>query len=136
MGVTVTLSQQSLTTTHAQARNHEVLIDRPAGKGGTDLGMMGGEMLLVALGGCFMSNLLEAVRTRAAAISNIKTEVEGNLVQSPARFGSIEMRVSAETADLAQLEKLVTIAERACICANTLRGGTELNVTVAAVEPA
>ena len=33
------------------------------------------------------------------------------------------MEVQARTEDRALLEKLVTVAERACIVANTLRGG-------------
>ena len=36
-------------------------MDRPGPKGGQDKGPMGGEALLMGLGGCFMSNLLAAV---------------------------------------------------------------------------
>ncbi|MEM8665738.1 MAG: OsmC family peroxiredoxin, partial [Pseudomonadota bacterium] len=61
--------QVSPYTTEANTRGHVTLIDRPEAKGGTDRGAMGGEHLLVALGGCFMSNLLEIVRTREAAIT-------------------------------------------------------------------
>jgi putative redox protein len=45
-------------------RTHRVPIDRPVAKGGTDKGPLGGEYLLVSLGGCFMSNLLAAIRAR------------------------------------------------------------------------
>jgi organic hydroperoxide reductase OsmC/OhrA len=41
------------------------------------------------------------------------------------------MQVSGGGGDRAALEKLVVIAERACIVANTLRGAVELAVTVA-----
>ena len=40
------------------------------------------------------------------------------------------MEVQARTEDRALLEKLVTVAERACIVANTLRGGVDLDVRV------
>ena len=40
------------------------------------------------------------------------------------------MEVQARTEDRALLEKLVTVAERACSVANTLRGGVDLEVRV------
>jgi ferredoxin len=53
--------QVSETAAEGIARNHKVFIDRPEAKGGSDKGAMGGELFLVALGGCFMSNLLAAI---------------------------------------------------------------------------
>ena len=60
MQIQVEVNQLSRSTAEGQARTHRVLVDRPLEKGGEDQGMMGGEYLLVALGGCFMSNLLAA----------------------------------------------------------------------------
>ncbi len=128
--ITVNLSQQSATATEGVARNHKVQIDRPEAKGGTDTGMMGGEMLLIALGGCFNSNLLEAIRTREADISNVRVAVAGTLEGTPKRFTAAEIQVSADAADRAQLEKLVVIAERACIAANSLKAGMDVTAKV------
>ena len=48
----VTVKQLKDTPTSAgTARQHQVVIDRPKEKGGLDEGAMGGEMLLLALGG-------------------------------------------------------------------------------------
>ena len=47
---------------------------------------MGGELFLAAVGGCFMSNLLAAIRARNAEVSNVRTEVVAELADSPARF--------------------------------------------------
>lgn len=129
--VNITVSQQSSTTTHSNVRGHDILIDRPETKGGTDKGAMGGELLLVALGGCFMSNLLEAVRTRSADISDISASISGTLDSSPPRFTDIEMRVTGTYGDKALFEKLVTISERSCIVANSLKDGLNLSVVVA-----
>jgi putative redox protein len=60
--IRVVLQQILLTTSEATMRQHKVLVDRSAAKGGTDLGPMGGELFLSAVGGCFMSNLLAAFR--------------------------------------------------------------------------
>jgi putative redox protein len=92
---------------------------------------MGGELLLVALGGCFMSNLLAAIRAREARIANVRTLVAGTLAEAPSRFEAVEMQVSADCADRDLLGKLVTIAERSCIVANTLRAAVRLSVRVA-----
>lgn len=57
MSHTLPVSVEHAGPTTATARSHRVVIDRPAAKGGEDRGALGGECLLVALGGCFMSNL-------------------------------------------------------------------------------
>ncbi|RTI39713.1 OsmC family protein, partial [Thermus scotoductus] len=95
-----------------------------------DRGAMGGELLLVALGGCFLSNLLAAIRAREAPIQEVRVVVEGTLAEAPPRYRQIRMEVQARTEDRALLEKLVAMAERACIVANTLRGGVDLEVRV------
>ncbi len=97
---------------------------------------MGGELILVGLGGCFTSNLLAAIRARQAAVTQVSTTVTATLAESPSRFAAIDLAVSADCSDASLLEKLVTIAERGCIAANTLRGGVRLTVRVARTEPA
>lgn len=111
-------------------REHKLMVDRPESKGGANWGAMGGEILLAGLGGCFMSNLLEAVRTRQAAIEKIYTTVTGTLEGTPPRFTRIELYVTADYTDEAQLLKLVTIAERSCIVANTLKPAVTLTLRV------
>jgi putative redox protein len=128
--IQVVLEQKGRATSEAVIRTHSVLIDRPAAKGGDDRGPMGGELLLASLGGCFMSNLLAAIAARDAKVSNIRTTVSGILDGTPPRFAAIEAAVSADCDDQGTLEKLVTIAERSCIVANTLRDAVELRVRV------
>ncbi|NHK39433.1 MULTISPECIES: OsmC family protein [Thermus] len=129
--VRVELSQLGPSTSEGVVRGkHRVLVDRPVEKGGEDRGAMGGELLLVALGGCFLSNLLAAIRAREAPIQEVRVVVEGTLAEAPPRYRQIRMEVQARTEDRALLEKLVTMAERACIVANTLRGGVDLEVRV------
>ena len=133
MPVTINVKQISPYTTEATVRSHTTLIDRPEAKGGTDRGPMGGEMLLVALGGCFMSNLLEIVRTREAAISDISMDVVGTLEGTPARFTAVDMQISATHNNRDQLEKFITMAERGCIVTNSI--GPAINLTFTIVEP-
>ena len=128
--IPVQVNQVGPATAEGHIRTHSVLIDRPEAKGGEDKGAMGGELLLVSLGGCFMSNLLAAIRAREAAISDVKIAINGNLEGNPPHFTAIEMRISADHEDRDLLEKLVTISERSCIVANTLKGSVDLSFVV------
>ncbi len=134
--VQIRIDQTSPAASTTQVRGHRISVDRPLEKGGEDRGPMGGELILVGLGGCFTSNLLAAIRARQAPVSRVSTTVTATLAESPSRFAAIDLAVSADCSDAALLQKLVSIAERACIAANTLRGGVSLKVRVAAMEPA
>ena len=126
--VNVSVNKISASTSACTARHHKILSDRPEAKGGTDRGPMGGEMLLMGLGGCFMSNLLAAVRAREAPVSGLAIDVAGTLAEAPVRFTAIRMTISGTYADRAEMEKLVTIAERGCIVANTLKNAVQLSL--------
>jgi len=126
--IEVSLEQAGPATSKSVVRGHEVLVDRPAEKGGDDRGMMGGEMLLVSLGGCFLSNIYAAIRSREAQVSNVRARVAATLDGAPPRFTEIEIVVSAEHDDREQFEKLLVIAERGCIAANTMRQAAKFTV--------
>ncbi|HUA83196.1 MAG TPA: OsmC family protein [Bryobacteraceae bacterium] len=132
--IKIQLRQISTTTSEAIFGKHRVLVDRPVAKGGSDAGPMGGELFLASIGGCFMSNILAAIRAREARISDVQTEVTGTLADSPVRFSSVELYVTAKSDDPELLEKIVQIADRACIMMNTLRDKLELRIRVGAAE--
>ena len=125
------IRQMSGSTSEADIRQHKILIDRPAAKGGLDLGPMGGELFLASIGGCFTSNLLAAIKARQAAVSKVQVEVSASLAESPARFSAIEVSVSADYSDPQLFDKLVQIAENGCIMINTLRGKLDITVRIA-----
>lgn len=128
----VQLHQISPSASEAAIGQHRVTIDRPAAKGGSDAGPMGGQLFLASVGGCFMSTLLAALQARKAEISGVRVEVLGSLTDSSARFAAVELRVSAETGDPQLLEHLIEIADRGCIMMNTLRGALDVRVLIAA----
>ncbi len=123
-----TIEHVNHTTSRAVVRSHTMLVDRGVAKGGLDLGPAGGEYQLVALGGCFTSHLLAAVRARESALTNVKVAVTGTLDGTPERFTRFTVDVTADgDADLAR--KLVTIASRACQVMNTLRQSTPIEIS-------
>ena len=58
--MTVALAQRGQTASVASIRDHTIVMDRPSSHGGSDAGPMGGETLLAAVGGCFMSTFYAA----------------------------------------------------------------------------
>jgi putative redox protein len=129
--VSLTVNQINASASKACARDHSFTMDRPKAKGGDDKGMMGGEALLAGLGGCFMSNLLAAAVARGIVLSNVKADVTGQLSdEGPSRFVAISLSISGDSSAPDEFSKLVAIAEKGCIVANTLRSSVELAVQV------
>ena len=124
-----TIEHVNHTTSRATVRTHSVLVDRGVAKGGLDLGPAGGEYLLVALGGCFTSHLVAAIRAREAAVSNVRVAVTGTMDGVPERFTAFTMDVSAECQDSALVRKLITIAARSCQVTNTLSEVAPIELT-------
>jgi putative redox protein len=129
--VQVNVRQIGPSSSEGTARDHKAIMDRPEAKGGENRGAMGGEHLLMALGGCFMSNLLAAIQSREAEVANVNLNIAGTLETAPPHFLAVEMTISAEHQNKEQMEKLIKIAERGCIVANTLKNSVELSINLA-----
>jgi putative redox protein len=126
--INLVVKQTGVSSSEANARGHKLVMDRPEEKGGVNAGMMGGEALLGGLGGCFMSNLLAAAVTRNIKLTEAKAEISAEMENAPSRFTVVTMTVSAQYPEGTDFQKLVTIAERSCISANTLKKAVELNI--------
>lgn len=129
--VTVTttqIDQSSAARTHI--RGHELVTDRPEEKGGGNQGPMGGELLVASLGGCFMSNLIAAFQGRELGPNGLSMIVRGTLDGTPPRFHKMTLQVSATDVDRHQMEKMVLIAERGCIVANTLKQVMDVEIEI------
>ncbi len=123
----ISVKRKGNTASEAHIRDHAVVMDRPQEKGGENQGPMGGETLLAALGGCFMSNLVAAAGGREVDLGDVELAITATIDGSPAVVQRIDMTVTGG-ADVESLEKLVEIAERGCITANTLKQGLPVEV--------
>lgn len=115
----------------AAVRQHRSYVDRPEAKGGSDRGPMGGELMLMGIGGCFMSNLLAAAKARELDVPLLCVEVTATTADEPPRFSAIELTVSGGSADRQAMAELVASAERTCTTVNTVRGALALTVKLA-----
>ena len=128
--ISVDIAQVGPSTGSATAGSHTVFVDRPLEKGGNDRGPRGGDYLLIAIGGCFLSTLLAAIKTRGADVSDVRVAVVGTIDGAPERFESIALHLTAKYSDEALMHKLVEIAERGCLVSNTLKDAVRLSVIV------
>lgn len=133
--ISTEVSSISESASRGTVRNHTVTCDRPEAKGGTNEGPMGGELFLLGLGSCFMSNLLAAIQTRDLQITDIKASIVGNLDGTPPKFTEISMKLSGSFTNKDEFEKLILIAERGCIVANSIKDVIKLDITVEGHNP-
>lgn len=108
----------------------EVIVDRPVEKGGGGTGLMGGQYLLIGVGGCFCSNFFAAAQARGVEVDGFEVAVVAEVAQdAPARFTKISLEASVKSCSAPEeFEKLLRIAEKGCISVNTMKHGLDLNV--------
>lgn len=130
--ISTTITQiDASTAARTTIRDHELVTDRSVEKGGGNQGPMGGEVFLAGLGACFMSNLIAACQTRGIDARTLSATVTGTLAGTPPRYRKMAISVNGNGIDRPQMEKMVVIAERGCIVANTLKQFLDVEVTVA-----
>jgi putative redox protein len=69
-----------------------------------------------------------AATARGVPVAGLEVTARGTLAATPPRFDAIELEVRGGAASARVLDKLVTIAERACIVHNTLAPALKLTV--------
>lgn len=116
-------------TSLASGRTHSVTVDRPAEKGGSDLGFAGGELFVAGLGGCYMSNLIAAAQGRNIKVNSARLGARGVLAESPTRIVEFILEVQLDAdCDEATADKLLVIAERSCLVSNTVKQAAQLTI--------
>lgn len=126
----LSIKQLNVSASQATVREHKVVIDRPTEKDGNNQGPMGGELFLIGLGGCFMSNLLAAIKARNINITDVNIDITSKVAGSPLKFTEIHFQISALHENKTEFEKLVVIAERSCIVANSIKDFIPITITI------
>ena len=75
-------------------------------------------------------DLLAAVQAREADVSDLNVALDATLEEGPPHFSAIKLTVTGKYPDMETMEKLVTIAERGCIVANTIKGSVALTFNI------
>jgi organic hydroperoxide reductase OsmC/OhrA len=112
------------------AGQHSVIVDRPEGKaGGQGLGFNGGQLLALAIGGCFCNDLHYIAHEMGIELRSISVDVSLMLDGAPLLATSATLQVSIEAAsDDADVATLIRRAEATSTVSNSLRQGVPVVV--------
>jgi organic hydroperoxide reductase OsmC/OhrA len=111
---------------------HTLVVDRPEGKaGGQGLGFNGGQLLALAIGGCFCNDLRYVAHARGVALEDIAVKVTLELAGEPLLATSATIAVACETADGSDATALIAEAERVSTVSNSLKAGVPVRVVPA-----
>ncbi|MCR0981015.1 OsmC family protein [Roseomonas populi] len=111
--------------------HHSVIVDRPAGvAGGLGLGFNGGQLLGLAIGGCFCNDLRYVAHEMGVALASVSVEVEVEFEGTPLLATSASLQVSIEAEDpAADLAAVLRRAKEGSTVANSLTRGLPVSVS-------
>lgn len=115
-----------------RAGTHSVIADRPEGKaGGMGLGFNGGELLALAIGGCFCNDLQAIAEEMGLSLSDVRVSVSIDFDGSPVRATDARMSVHCALADGSDPSSLIERAKAATTIGNSLREGIPVTISAA-----
>jgi len=122
-----TISGSSLAVGSSGPRT--VTIDRTKESGGLGLGFNGGELLLLAIGGCYSNDIFREAGKRNLSVKSVKVEVHADWAGDPVRAQNVSFDVSVEAdASEAEILELIQHTDRVAEIPNSLRFGTEVKL--------
>jgi organic hydroperoxide reductase OsmC/OhrA len=107
------------------AGHRTLTIDRPEQAGGMGLGFNGGELLLLAIGGCYCNDLFREAAKLGMVIKSVQVDVQADWGGEPIRAQNItySTRIEAEASE-ADILALIEQTDRVAEIPNSLRLGT------------
>ncbi len=129
-----TISGTSLAIGSSGSRT--VTIDRSKESGGEGLGFNGGELLLLAIGGCYSNDVFREATKRGLNVKNVQVTVNADWAGDPVRAQNVSFSVMVEAdATQAEIVELIRHTDRVAEIPNSLRLGTEVKLAeIKAVE--
>ena len=125
---TMTVQLRSLPDTEAAvgwAGAHTVVVDRPEGKaGGKGLGFNGGQLLGLAIGGCFCNDLHYVAHEMGLRLTSVEVDVMVSFEGSPLLATGAVLRARVSAAEKgADIEDLIKRAQAVSTVSNSLKRG-------------
>jgi len=106
-----------------------VTIDRSTEAGGLGLGFNGGELLFLAIGGCFSNDLYREASKFGVKIKSVHIEVSGDWGGQPVRAQNVTLSARVEAdAPAEKIRELIEHTNRVAEIPNSLRLGTDVNL--------
>ncbi|HEV2235642.1 MAG TPA: OsmC family protein, partial [Ktedonobacterales bacterium] len=98
--------------------------------GGMGLGFSGGELLLLAIGGCYCNDIFREAARLGIAVTGVQVEVRADWGGDPVRAQNVaySARVEAQASEAA-IRELIAHTDRVAEIPNSLRLGTPVALT-------
>jgi organic hydroperoxide reductase OsmC/OhrA len=114
-----------------RAGSHSVIADRPEGKaGGMGLGFNGGQLLALAIGGCFCNDMQAIADGLGLTIEDLRVSVSIDFDGQPSRASAARMDVQCVLANGADARELIERAKRITTIGNSLRAGFPVEIAL------
>ena len=106
-----------------------VTIDRAKESGGLGLGFNGGELLLLAIGGCYSNDIFREATKQNLSVKNVRVTVHADWAGDPVRAQNVRFDVSVEAdAPEEKILELIRHTDRVAEIPNSLRLGTDVRL--------
>jgi organic hydroperoxide reductase OsmC/OhrA len=130
---TMTVQLRSIPDTEAalgRAGGHMIVVDRPDGKaGGMGLGFNGGQLLGLAIGGCFCNDLQYVAHEMGIPLASVQVDVSVTFEGTPMLVKEATMKVDATPIDRnANVDAVITRAKEISSVSNSLRRGVPVQI--------
>jgi organic hydroperoxide reductase OsmC/OhrA len=129
---TTTIEYRLLPGTRAsvgRAGTRTVIADRPDGKdGGMGLGFNGGELLALAIGGCFCNDLHALADDMGVEIADLQVSVSVDFAGLPSRATAATIEVECKLADGSDPSTLIDRAKAITTIGNSIQAGIPLTI--------
>lgn len=129
---TTTIDYRLLPGTRAavgRAGAHHVIADRPEGKaGGLGLGFNGGELLALAVGGCFCNDVQALADEMGVGVADLNVKVSIDFDGTPSRATNVRMDVDCKLEGGADPAPLIERAKRLTTIGNSIRSGVPVEI--------
>ena len=107
-------------------------VDRPEQAGGMGLGFNGGELLLLAIGGCYCNDIFREAAKLGIVIASVQVDVQADWGGEPVRAQNVTYSTRIEAkADEADILALIEQTDRVAEIPNSLRLGTAVMLAAA-----
>jgi len=116
---------------------HTLVVDRPKEVGGLGIGFSGGEMMLLAIGGCYLNDLYREAAKRNVPVKSVQVSVEGDWGGDPVRAQNVSFSVRVEaSATKEEILNLIRHTDDVAEIPNSLRLGTPVTLGTVEAVPA
>jgi putative redox protein len=112
------------------ARQHAVVIDKLPEKGGSGLGLIPTELLLLSLGSCMSFNMLYCAERNQMAVTDLQVDLSDVITEAPTRISKVvaKVRVSGDLTE-DQLARLLRTV-KGCKIHNTLSHLPQIEISI------